>query len=223
LLPAAARKQAAALPFDLGISESEPSVSERAPVSTQNPTLARTFDLTDRALLAIEKGTIWISCASLFVIMTVIFVDATLRYSINRPLTITADVVNLYLLNAALLLVLAYTLRRGGHIGVEQFALLMPKRLYHLLSGAALICCTVVVGVMAAEAVELSWDSWSQNELMIGIWPWPIWASKVIVALSIVVLELRLIHIGATHFFAGLLNNPAIAIPLVAEASEEGV
>lgn len=187
--------------------------------------LWRTNMFVDTILGRLEKASLVVSCASLFIIMILVFLDASLRYLANSPLIVTADLVTLYLISAAFLPVLANTLRHGGHISVDIIAQLLPPRLYHILLGVALLLSSGVVGLMANEVYHLALESWTMNEQMVGIYPWPMWLGKAIVAFSLLMLTLRLFHIACTHCIAGILNIPEFAIPVAElnEIEEEGV
>ncbi len=176
--------------------------------------LVRAMSAIDRTIARIELATLALACTALFAIMLLIFLDAVLRYSMNSPLKFTVDVVNLYLISAALLLVLSDTLRRGGHICVDLFAHWMPARLHHATMGIALLGSFAVVAIMANETRVLSWESWHNNETMVGIYAWPLWLSKVIVAFSLALLDLRLLHLGLANLIAGLTGHLALAVPI---------
>lgn len=187
--------------------------------------LWRANALVDNLLCWVEKTSLFVSCTCLFIIMALVFVDASMRYLANSPLIVTADLVTLYLISAAFLPVLANTLRQGGHISVDIIALLLPPRLYHILIGIALLLSSVVTGLMTDEVYGLALDSWRMNEQMVGIYPWPMWLGKAIVSFSFFTLTLRVFHIACTHCIAGALNIPQFAIPVAElnEIEEEGV
>ena len=170
--------------------------------------------LIDRIISKMESVTLALACIALFAIMLLVFLDATLRYAFNSPLKFTTDAVTLYLISSALLLVLSYTLRHGGHINVDLFVHLMPARLYDLLIGITLLASLVVIAIMAWQVTSLTWESWQQNELMVGIYPWPLWLSKAIVGVSLIVLVIRLLHVALTHLIAAITGNSTIAIPV---------
>lgn len=166
--------------------------SESAP----DHTLERIAVITDRWLKRLEAISLGLAAIALFAIMTLVFLDGTLRYLINRPLKFATDVVVLYLISAAFLLVLSDTLRRGGHINVDFFTALMRPRTRRLLSGIAFLASAVIVGIMSFEMVDQAWESFKKGEVLIGLYAMPLWLSKAIVAFSLVLLNLRLIHLG---------------------------
>lgn len=182
---------------------------------TERSFLKRASTGIDRWLGWIEAATVGLAVTSLFAIMVLIFLDGVLRYVANAPLKFATDLVVLYLISAAFLLVLSYTLRRGGHINVDFFSNLMNPRLHRLIYGAAMLLAVPIIGIMAWEMVKHSWDSWVSNEVLIGLYAMPLWLSKGIVALSLVVLNLRLLHMGFFDFLSGLTGRDELAIEIM--------
>jgi TRAP-type C4-dicarboxylate transport system permease small subunit len=117
-------------------------------------------------------------------------------------------------MSTGLLLCLSDTMRRGGHITVDLFAHWLPRRAYHLTMGIALLLTVGVTTLIAREIAILTWESWSQKELTVGIYAWPLWPSKGIVAFSFALLTLRLVHVGLSQLVAGLTGNEAMAITI---------
>jgi TRAP-type C4-dicarboxylate transport system permease small subunit len=184
------------------------------------------FSASDRFLWRVERGTMIVACLAVFAIMVLIFLDAALRYLINSPIKFTVDVVTLYLLSAGIVLVTSYTLRQGGHISVELFADMMPKRLYQFLVGLALLASAYVVGVMAIQTSKLTLEAIHNRELMVGLYAFPMWPSKGLVAFGLSLVTLRITHAGLSNLLAALTSNPSLAwdISHVTDvAEEEGV
>lgn len=194
--------------------------------------------MSKRILLIVSRAMDWVlslfemcmvalACVSLFAIMVLVFLDAMLRYLLNSPLGLTVEVVTLFLMSSALLSVLSYTLRQGGHISIDFFANMMNRRVYLVLIGLALLASTVSVGIMAWETSLFSYESWSLGEYTTGIHSWPLWLSKGLVAISFIGLTLRLLHCGVFNLLAGLLGDEVLAIPImhsaVADPEGEGV
>lgn len=182
--------------------------------------LTRIFTRIDIALSRIESVLTYIAVAALFLIMVIVFLDAVLRYAVNRPLNFTADLVTLYLISAGIFAVLSFTMRRGGHISVDLFANMLPRRLYCLVVGAGLLLSAVAVGIMTYELCRAAGEAWSKNEMQVGIYSWPMWLSNAIVAVSFLLFEVRLLHMGAANLIAGLVDDARYAIA-IASAHEE--
>lgn len=169
----------------------------------------------DRVLAIFDKAMMAVASLSLFLIMILIFLDATFRYTMNSPLVFTLDVVTLYLMSSALLSVLSYTLRQGGHISIDLFANLMNRRFYLVLIGLALLAAAGTSAIIAYETTWLSYESWEMDEVMTGIYTWPLWVSKALVAVSFIGLTARLIQCGVFNLLAGILADDSLAIPIM--------
>jgi TRAP-type mannitol/chloroaromatic compound transport system permease small subunit len=205
-------------------------MTQQAPNTTRpdagSPKLLRVMGLVDRALARVEAATLAVTCLALFAMMLLVFCDAVMRYAFNAPLELTWDIVTMYLMSSGLLLCLSDTMRRGGHITVDLFAHWLPRRAYHLTIGVALLLTVWVTTLIAREIAILTWESWSQNELTVGIYAWPVWPSKGIVAFSFALLTVRLVHVGLSQLVAGLTGNEAMAITIQHvedQPQEEGV
>lgn len=168
----------------------------------------------DQILTWAEVATLGVAVAAIFVIMLLVFCDATLRYTINRPLSFSSDLIILYLISAAIFPALSYTLRRGGHVNVDLFAAMFPRRVFHGLIGVALLGAAAVTGVIAFKITGMAWDDWVTNEVQTGVYAWPMWPSKAIVAVGIVMFAIRLLHIGATSLIAAATEDYSHAIPI---------
>jgi TRAP-type C4-dicarboxylate transport system permease small subunit len=180
----------------------------------------------DGVLRQLEQITMAVAVAALFAIMVLIFVDGSLRYIANAPLKFATDVVILYLISAGFLLVLSYTLREGGHISVDVFTSLFPPRLERFLVSSAYLASIPFIWIMASEMTRSSWESYTHGEVLIGLYAMPIWLSKAIVALSLVMLNLRLLHIGCFNFLSAVLNREDLVVRIehmVDHPEEEGV
>lgn len=193
-------------------------MKQQAPNTTRpdagSSKLLPAMHLVDRALARVEAATLAVTCVALFALMLLVFCDAVMRYAFNAPLELTWDIVTMYLMSSGLLLCLSDTMRRGGHITVDLFAHWLPRRAYHLTMGVALLLTVGVTTLIAREIAILTWESWSQNELTVGIYAWPLWPSKGIVAFSFALLTLRLVHVGLSQLVAGLTGNEAMAITI---------
>lgn len=178
------------------------------------------MDAVDRALAKLELAALALACTALFAVMVLVFLDAVLRYAFTNPLTWVSDITTLYLLSAIMFLGLGYTLRHAGHIAIDLFALMMPRRLYQGIIGVGLLCTDFMIGIMTYRISSLSRMSWINNETMIGIYAWPVWLGKAIVAASLFILLLRTLHVGLANLAASLSGDSTIAIPITPGPTE---
>lgn len=183
-------------------------------------TLKRAANAIDIGLTWIERASIALVCVIMMVVMVLISADAVSRYALNSPLTFTFDAVTMYFLPALLFLPLSMTLRRGGHITVDLFANMLPRRVYFVLIGLAMMASVFVVGIMAKMVVEKAYESWDSGLIVTGLYAWPVWIGEAIVGLSLTILTARLLHVGLSNLIEGIVGTPGMAIPLLHSPGE---
>lgn len=184
-------------------------------MTQENETAISLSRSIDGVLTKIESATLMVASASLFVIMIMIFFDAMSRYLLNQPLSFTYDIIVLYLMSATLISILSATLRHGGHISIDLFANLMNRRVYLVLIGISLLFGVFFCAIIAWQTTLLTYDSWHMGEIMTGVYAWPLWIGKAIVALSFIILTLRMTHLGLANLIAGLFAIPALEIKIM--------
>lgn len=182
--------------------------------------LKRAMDTIDVVLMWIERTTIALVCVITLTVMMLISADAVSRYALNSPITFTFDVVTMYLLPALLYLPMSVTLRHGGHITVDLFASLMPRRLYFILIGLAMMASVFVVGLMAKMVVEKAYESWDSGLVVTGLYAWPLWIGESVVGLSLGIMTARLLHVGLSYLIEGIMGTPGLAISLMHSPGE---
>ena len=177
--------------------------------------LARGFAAIDRTLAAVETAVMAAVVAGLFVIMAFVAADAALRYSLNRPLIFSYDLVQMYLLPAVMLLPAGYVLRRGGHISVDLFALMMPERLRRLLFGITLLAAAPVFGIMVWRIAGTTRHSYEAGLVTTGMINWPIWAHEIVFVFVTLGIVLRLVHLGLADLVAFATGREGISISIL--------
>lgn len=129
---------------------------------------------------------------ALLLIMFGVSADAILRYALNRPLTGTLEGVEL-LLVIAVFLSLARTQAERGHIAVDIISARLAGR-----PRAALEALTALLGVVLFGAVTwatggMALRSWQMGEYSAGLIAFPIYPSRILVALGSLLLSLQLL------------------------------
>lgn len=190
-------------------------MSDAVSAHDQHPALLRSVRAIDRGLSALDSILMVLVVMMMLAMMVLVSIDAALRYGFNQPLVFASDLVTLYLLPGAMFMALSYTLRRGGHIGVDVFVERMSPRCYNIVIGSVLLISLPVLAVMAMQVCRFTFESWAQQEMMIGLYEWALWPSKAIVAVSLVVLLVRVLFASITNLLAGFLANGELAIPIM--------
>lgn len=119
-----------------------------------------------------------------------------------------------FFLAASSFLALAYTLRLGGHIRVSLFLSHLPPRAARALEFWCCIAGAALAGYFAFYTLELTFESYTYNDLSPGIFPIPLWLPQSAMAFGLVVLAIAFVD-----EFAELLRgrDPAYKI---AEAAD---
>jgi len=156
---------------------------------------------------------------ALLLIMFGVSADAILRYALNRPITGTLEGVEL-LLVFAVFLSLARTQAERGHIAVGIITERLAGR-----PRAALDVLTALLGLLLFGAVTwatagMALRSWQMGEYAAGLIAFPIYPSRILVALGSLLLCLQLLlELGrALTVLCGAARRPSAAAPRVEEA-----
>ncbi len=150
------------------------------------------MDEADRLLSLVETGLATASAASILIMMCITAVDVLMRYAFNAPLKWAFDLITQYLLVAAFFLVFSFALRRGDHVAVDYFVPKFPPRLQRIALGLALLASCALFATISVLASLDTIAAWEHNEVVAGEIPWPIWAAKAIIPLSVAPLTCRL-------------------------------
>lgn len=177
--------------------------------------IARALKVADQILNYIEQAVMAVVTIVLFVIMFLVSLDATLRYTMNSPLTFNFDLVSMYLLPIAMMLPVGFLLRRGGHISVDLFALMMPPRMRQFVLGLGLLAAGPAFWIMTYRIGRSSFESWEKGLVTTGMINWPIWLHQAIYSLAMGVLTARIVHIGITNLTAFALGRDDLEISIL--------
>jgi len=174
--------------------------------SPSSPSFVGAARRLDGGLRVVERGLLVLTCALAGLTALNVAFDALGRYFFNQPLGFTIDLVTKYLLPAMLFLGLAEALRNGDHIHVNAFARYLPKRLAQCLLGLGFLLSALFATVISLLLAGYSHENWARNIIAFGPYPWPAWLEVAIVALSWIMLCLRLWFYGVVYTMAPLLR-----------------
>lgn len=169
----------------------------------------------DHIMNLVERAIMGLVSVILIFIMVMVSLDAIFRYTLNKPLAFNYDLVQMYLLPAVLLLPVGFMTRRGGHISVDLFAMMMPARMRQLVLGIALLASAPVFAIMFIGIGFLTFESWEKGLRTTGVINWPIWASQAVFCVAMAGITLRLAHIGVTNLIAFLTGRDELEISVL--------
>ncbi len=135
------------------------------------------LDVVDVAFTAV-------AVVALSVMTLLIVADVALRYGAGAPIFFAHDLVVLYLTPAVFFFGFGPTYWRDEHLSVDLLTVRLPRRsraLTHVLS--SLIGLWIFV-LLTWVSWERAWKSFSNDEIIASIVPWPAWASYALVPLG---------------------------------------
>lgn len=148
----------------------------------------------NRAISALERALISVSAVAVLAMMVILVVDVAGRYMFSRPLPWSYDFIRLYLMPMVILLALADTFRRDGHIAVDLFYLrfsIVARRLVRLMASI----------MIAASLAPIAWLAYFQavrrftnNTVISGSILWPTWIPYALLVTGTALLILRAIQ-----------------------------
>ncbi len=129
---------------------------------------------------------------ALLLIMFGVSADAILRYALNRPITGTLEGAEL-LLVFAVFLSLARTQAERGHIAVDIISGRLTGRLRAGLEALTALLGLVLFGAVTWATGGMALRSWQMGEYSAGLIAFPIYPSRILVALGSLLLSLQLL------------------------------
>ncbi len=190
---------------------------------TADPTFGRgggALGAIDRGVHRIEKLTALLSGFGIFALMMIGVAQVLMRKLLNIPIYGYIDIVEI-MMSFLVFLGLSYTERLGGHIRMELFLTIIPRRALWLFEVASVLVALFVVGVLTYYTGVHAWRSWtsgdSSMDAQIAVWP-----SKLVVSASLALLFVRLLV--ELWGYARLVASPeaeVFGVPVVADVEEQ--
>lgn len=172
------------------------------------------------ALLAkLEVGLMAFAAVALSLIMVIVFVDVFMRYIFSAPLGWSYDIIALYLIVAVFFLALPDTLHHHGHIAIDLFQPLIPRRPRHAGEAVGYLMATVIVALIAVQACDRLVVAYIAGDRMAGLIAWPTWVSYLIVVVGSTTLSLRCAYRCVGHLATAITGRAMVEIvpPPIAE------
>ncbi|MCB2191195.1 MAG: TRAP transporter small permease [Deltaproteobacteria bacterium] len=168
--------------------------------SQNNSAAYRMLSRFNRWLEVVETGLLILAGAAITSMMAITSVDVIMRYVFNSPLRWAYDFIILYILNTTFFCAFAYTLGHHGHISVEFLSAKLSRPLFHLLNGFGFAAVTVLFLIVTYTTATESFEAWENKDVISGIILWPVWPSKAIVPLGMLLLAMRTTYFALAHW-----------------------
>jgi TRAP-type C4-dicarboxylate transport system permease small subunit len=136
--------------------------------------------------------------------MAMMVCDVFGRYVFAHPLPWVYDVVSIYVLNIALYFMASEVLRTQSHIELDIEVRLLPARAWSILQALAWLAVAGVLALTTWVVCLSAADSWGKGEVHPGLYQWPVWLEKAVVAVGLALLTLRILARCARFVQQGL-------------------
>ena len=166
--------------------------------------LAQLHQRLDRVLCRVEGLALVIAGVAIVAAMLLVSADALLRYVFAAPLAFQLHVSEFYLLPASLTMALAWGYRTGGAIQIEFLVQALPDWLVNPLTRIGLIAASGYMAYIAWRGYLVFARAFARNEVVMGVFDWPVSLSWVWIPLGCGLLALRLIMDAVAPSLRGL-------------------
>ncbi|MDF1715878.1 MAG: TRAP transporter small permease [Antarcticimicrobium sp.] len=165
----------------------------------KNGGAVRGMSAVSRGLDVLETGLAALACVALAAIMLIVVVDVAMRYALSMPLGWSYDLIGLYLVVAVFFLMLPDTLHHHGHVAIDLFQGVLPRRFRHLGLAVGYAAGALVMALIGLEAWDRFQSSYAGQDRIAALVPWLTWPAYLIVLTGTALLTLRLIYRAVGH------------------------
>lgn len=138
-------------------------------------------------------------------VMAMIVCDVAGRYLFGRPLPWVYDLVSIYVVNLVVYLMASEVLRTRANIELDLHVRILPARLWAALQGLAWLGVAVVLSIASWRIWLSMGESIASDEIHPGLYEWPVWLEKAVVAGGLALLAGR-IALRLCRFLRGGLD-----------------
>jgi len=172
----------------------------------------------ERFMDRVDWGLSRLAAAIVLAVMVMIVCDVAGRYLFGRPLPWVYDIVSIYVLNMVLYFMVSEVLRTQSHIELDLNVRLLPPRAWSVLQAVAWLAVAAALALTTWVAFASMLESWGKGEVHPGLYEWPVWVEKAVVALGLGLITLRILVRCARFAWhgrdAGVFNTDESAVAL---------
>lgn len=160
-------------------------------------------------LLAFDKhleravgALVWVACALIPCIFTMIVVDVSIRLMGLTPPLFTSSIVEYALLYIAMFSA-PWLVRQKGHVAIEALVSILPPQLRAFLAKTVYVVCAVVSMYFAYLSIQLFVDAWSSGDIDVRGIDMPYWTQFLPMPFgyALVSLEFCMFLAGVRHYY----------------------
>lgn len=138
-------------------------------------------------------GLAYVAGFILMLVALVVVADISLRYAVSMPITGALELTELSLVFVAFL-GLAYTQSVGGHIDMDTLYQRLSQKVQNGVRAFAIALSLLVIGVTTLATALGAIDSIQTKQATYGLFRFPLWPSKVAIAVGFLVLGIYLVY-----------------------------
>lgn len=156
----------------------------------------------DRRLERVVGALVWIACALIPCIFTMIVIDVSIRTIGLTPPLFTSSVVEYALLYVAMCSA-PWLVRQKGHVAIEAVVSLLPPAIREPLAKAVYLVCAVLSAYFAYLSVELFVEAIETGNLDVRGIDMPYWLQFLPMPFGygLVSLEFLMLLVGLRHYY----------------------
>ncbi|MET4000101.1 TRAP transporter small permease [Marinobacterium sp. MBR-109] len=143
---------------------------------------------------------------AMIVIMGIVVLDVVMRYVFSSPLSWPYTLIGHYLMAALFFLALSDTMQHHGHIALDVFLPILPRRLRNMMQASGFGISSSLVAFIAYLGIEQAILAWSRDERFADSLALPSWVPYALLSVGMGLLSIRCAY-RAVYFFASIFSQ----------------
>lgn len=140
-----------------------------------------------------ENALTYLAISSVFAMMLLTTVDATIRYLLDSPIMGAYEITERYLMIMGCFFGITYAYKEGSFVRITFLVDQLPKVLKLILQYFVQIFCLTLSVLLLVATIKMTSNVYARGECLDVLSFIPLWPSYAIVALGFLFLSLRMI------------------------------
>ena len=156
----------------------------------------------DKKLERVVGALVWLACALIPCIFTMIVIDVSIRTIGFTPPLFTSSIVEYALLYIAMCSA-PWLVRQKGHVAIEALVSILPPNIRERLAKVVYLVCAVISMYFAYLSIELFVEAWISGNLDVRGIDMPYWTQFLPMPFGygLVSLEFLMFFLGLRHYY----------------------
>ncbi|HEY9238178.1 MAG TPA: TRAP transporter small permease [Burkholderiaceae bacterium] len=181
---------------------------------------SRLYDRIERIVSAIDDAMMFVGCAMLFALMSIVVADVSLRYLFNSPLTWSFEIISSYLMPGLFFMAASHTLKAHSHVAVDILHNYVGRRTRYAFEALSCVLAAPIFAMAAWVSAQTTWSDFQAGAVSSSGLELPTWTISLMLPLGFGMLALRL-ALHAVGYLATLATGREIkALPPISGTEE---